>query len=40
MVATPRLEIVATVVADEVQVTLAVMLPLVPFEKVAVAVNC
>jgi hypothetical protein len=39
-VATPADETVATVVADEVHVALAVILPLVPSENVPVAVNC
>ena len=39
-VATPNGETVATVVTDEVHVALGVMLPLLPSEKVPVAVNC
>src|SRR5579871_582299 len=39
-VVNPGDEMVATVVVDELQVALAVMLPLLPSENVPVAVNC
>lgn len=39
-VANPVDETVATVVADDVQVALAEMLPLLPSENVPVATNC
>ena len=40
IVAMPAVEIVDTVVSDEVQVTPAVTLPTLPSENVPVAVNC